>query len=149
MRIFEITSDFTPEQLTNLDNMIDQRFSSKKNKDIFERWSNGSLSLWTNINDIRVFYLTIDDEPIGYISGYMEGYDFCISMSFIKGQYRGSGYGYIMYSWILDLGFNLVSDFKQSSLSQNIWTKLRKNYKVDEYGDGRIIAQTLNSPQGL
>lgn len=86
---------------------------------------------------MRSVYLCTDTptpEPVGVIdfevSTWPNPKDFLIPHSYFAPAHRGKGLAKMLYKWALDGGNALLSEGKQSEMSNNLWKVLSKEYRI-------------------
>lgn len=86
--------------------------------------------------DYQIFVLTPDQKDVmAYIRGDLIGPKTIITgMTLVSNKFQGKGLGFSLYKHlILNLGFRLQSDDKQSSGAQKLWLRLAKDPKIQVY----------------
>ena len=72
---------------------------------------------------------TVVDTPNGYLK---------VSHIWFQPAYRGKGYGFAFYVYLLKRGKKVLSDYDQTEYSRRIWEKLAKEFVVRPVVDGQV-----------
>lgn len=97
-----------------------------------EDWPNG-------ISDMpRFYFLDSHGETVGSArlsSLDLDKHHYKVGHIWINPRYQGKGYGIAFYSWLIEQGVILYSDYDQTPSSQKIWKRLAQKYKVRMHKD--------------
>jgi len=137
MKIKEITiiSDFEDKPF---DILLKQRYEDRKDT-LFPITKIKSIIVlgdnWPLNYQFNRFYFLNDNNPIGYASiAYVRNKDiknlYSIKMIYIKSNFRRQNFISSFYSFLLDNGYNLISDNDQTKSSKMVWKKLLGKYKL-------------------
>jgi hypothetical protein len=117
---------------------------------VYEQKDNyDSVIIPLNVKDLQLrvidcdyrYYLALEEIKSEYIIGavelikrqYKELTNVFEPHSYIKPAFRGKGYIYSLYVWILNNGFTLVCGHNQTKCSEGLWNKLSKHFQFKCY----------------
>ncbi len=101
------------------------------------------IFLWRN-NGRDIFYISQDDQPLGYLATIKHDGKNRIASAFITHMNQQQGLGEKLYMAILQAGFTLESDTDRSIGANALWGKLQRNSNLSvEQEDGRFIARIV------